>query len=333
MKTVSLMVQNLCIPCGCRCRYCLLSWDGRPVGIPWEQGLSLGRRLIAEAKAARPDIRCTFSFGYSMEHPKLREAIRFLREIGSPEAEMLQCDGLNIRNEKACAEFSEMLAEEGVKALNFTFYGLSAYHDRFAGRTGDFDFLLRLLQAATHAGLEVTAGIPLTAENVEQTDRLVETLRNKGCEKIKLFIPHEEGRGKVLAPVRLSSDDLSRLSDEARGKLNRRIYKTEGEWVTGNCYQEETKRALIVSLRNDNYEHLQSASASALMEEIESLDDAYYAAFPSFAELASKYGDPQGKKLFRQRDLFYHYRRRFAAEYPVSVYDVTDERQSGSRRL
>ena len=69
-----------------------------------------------------------------------------------------------------------------------------------------------------------------------------------------------------------------------------------------------------------------------VLAEAEALDDAYYASFPTFPELAERYGDPGGKRFYRQRDLFYHYRRLYAEENRLSVYDVTDERQTGSRR-
>ena len=69
-----------------------------------------------------------------------------------------------------------------------------------------------------------------------------------------------------------------------------------------------------------------------LLREIEGLDEAYYAAYPSFSELAELYGDSDGTKLYRQRDLFYHYRKLYSADHSINVYDVTDERFSGSRR-
>ncbi|HCJ76755.1 MAG TPA: hypothetical protein DHV88_10315, partial [Roseburia sp.] len=96
------MVQNLCVPCSCRCRYCLLSWDGKPVGISWDNGASFAQRFINEVRHSRPEINISLTFGYSMDHPRLREAITFLKEIGSPQAQFLQCDGMRMRNEAEC---------------------------------------------------------------------------------------------------------------------------------------------------------------------------------------------------------------------------------------
>ena len=225
-----------------------------------------------------------------------------------------------------------MLADEGVRLLNFTFYGLQEYHNSFAGRLGDFEGMLRMIRAATESGLEVSAGIPVTSENVDQVDELISLLNENSCQKVSVFIPHEEGRGKSLAPVRLREKDLDRLSDKSRALLNRKTYRTGREWITASDYEDETKRLLIVSLTPDIIEHYKDMSVSEIIAEIETLDDEYYQAFPSFSELAKMYGNVNSDKLYRQRDLFYHYRQLYAEEHVIKEYDVTDERQSGSRR-
>ena len=176
MKTQSVMIQNLIVPCANRCRHCLLSWDGRPLGVPWERGEAFARRFRDSLAASRPGLKLAFSFGYSMDHPALPEALRFLREIGSPQAEYLQCDGLRMRTETECRAFAALLAEEGVRQLNFTVYGPEDYHDRFAARQGDFALILRMMEAAAEAELAVSAGILLTEENAPGAEALYRRL-------------------------------------------------------------------------------------------------------------------------------------------------------------
>lgn len=333
IKTESVLVQNLCVPCGCRCRYCLLSWDGQPVGIDWDRGLAFAQRFRERLLSRRPELRVSFAFGYSMEHPNLAVALEALRALGSPQAEFLQCDGMRLRNESECAVLAEELARLGVKQLNFTLYGLEDYHDRFAARSGDFRGILRMMEAAGRAGLCVSCGLPLTLESAPQAAALAALLRGQGlCERISLFIPHEEGRGVSLAPIRMTGSALEALPPELSALLNRRLYRTEREWVRGRNFVPETKRALLLSLRADTIDRYEKTEPSELIEGLEGLDDRYYAAFPTLEELAERYGDPAGDRLYRQRDLFCHYRRRFTAEFGTRPYDVTDERQSGSRR-
>lgn len=332
MKTTSIMVQNLCVPCFCRCKYCLLSWDGNTVGIDWDKGITLAKKFKKELLDNNLDINFSYTFGYSMEHPKLFEVIRFLKEIGSPQAEFLQCDGLKSRTFEECISFCEMLKQEGIKNLNFTFYGIDQYHDSFACRIGDYNFLLKLLNVSSSLGIHTSASIPLTKENIATVENLVDILKSNGCQKITLFVPHEEGRGKNISHIRIETNDLLLLSNDTSNLLNKEIYKPEKEWISHECYKEETKRALILSLKKDNIEQLEKTNIKTIIKQLEELDEIYYSSFPTFFELASKYGDKTGNKLYRQRDLFYHYRQLFAKEYKINVYDVTDERNSGSRR-
>ena len=132
---------------------------------------------MKEIKEEYPDLDLSFTFGYSMEHPDLREAINFLKSIGSIQSEYLHCDGLRMRNEQECEELAGLMAEEGVRSLNFTFYGLKEYHDRFAGRNGDFDLMMQMMASAIKSGLNVSAGIPLTKENVATADELINVLK------------------------------------------------------------------------------------------------------------------------------------------------------------
>lgn len=333
MKTESVLMQNLFVPCACRCRYCLLSWDGKTVGVSWERSAAFAQRFRQWQQQNRPDLKFSFTFGYAMEHPDLKNALRLLREIGSPQADYLQCDGMRMRTEPECEALANLLRSEGVKHLNFTFYGLPEYHDRFAGRTGDFSLMLRMMRAANAAGLAVSAGIPLTKESAPQADALIGILEERAlCRRITLFVPHEEGRGVLLQSVRFSEDDLIQLSPDARARINFSLYRSERDWLASRAFSEETRRMLLLSLRPDTIDRYEAMSPGEIIAETEALDDEYYRAFPTLPALADRYGDPEGRQFYRQRDLFYHYRRLFAKEHSVAVYDVADERRSGSRR-
>ena len=330
MKTTSVLINSLCVPCANRCRYCLLSWAGKVEGSEWERSVKAAERWIDELHRETPGVSSSFSFGYCMEHPDLKNALRTLRRLGSPAAEYLQCDGMKMRSTDECRALIETLAAEGVKQLNFTVYGEREYHDRFAGRKGDFDLITRMMRAACDGGLQISSGIPLTSENAGQIDGLVKILKSEGRGQIRLFIPHEEGRGRFLSEIRAKSSDLRRISEENRRLLNGKVYKSESEWLAAPY--EFDKRMILISLRADNIEGYEKRDAISVVQELERLDDEYYSAFPDGETLAGIYGDKNGGKLYGIRDLFAHYRSLYAKEHGVSVYDVTDERFSGSRR-
>ena len=301
-------------------------------GAAWDRSVAVAERFLCELKAQRPEIEGSFSFGCSMEHPDLPGALRTLRRLGSPSARFLQCDGMRMRDDEQCRALMRMLRGEGVRQLNFTVYGLSDYHDRFAGRPGDYALILRMMRAAGEAGLPFSAGIPLTGENLHEADELVSVLRAAGCERVFLTVPHEEGRGKALASVRLDLREFRQLLPETQALLNQSVFRTERAWLSDPEPVPDSRRMILISLRQDNIDDYEARGALEVLQEIEVLDERYYAAFPSFAALAEAYGDPNGEKLYRVRDLYHHYRMQYAREHKLRVYDVTDERQSGSRR-
>lgn len=332
MITRSIMVQTLCVPCNCHCRYCLLSWDNYPVGADYERSKAYARRFYNYIKENRPEIQFDFAFGYCMDHPNLFQELDFLNEIGSVQGQFLQLDGMKLREKVGIDDLMTGLKAHGIKHINFTFYGMQAYHDRFAGRKGDFDYLLKLSDSAVRHGVETSAGIPLTAENAEQSEELIGVLEDNRIKKVSLFVPHEEGRGIHLAPVRFTMEDFQKLGSKGKEKLNRKVFRTEAEWVQEKNLPLEENRMLLISLTPDNIGKFEEMGFEAAIQYVEELDESYYSALPTFAQLCELYGDPKGNRCYGKRDLFRHYQRQYIQEHNLDLYDVTDERFCGSRR-
>ena len=99
MRTVSVNVMNLCVPCANRCRYCLLSYDGKVNGVDFKRSKAYAKRFYDWLRENRPDLSFLFGFGYSMDHPDLLGAIDFCRSIGSATGAFLQFDGMNFRTD------------------------------------------------------------------------------------------------------------------------------------------------------------------------------------------------------------------------------------------
>ncbi|MBO7335788.1 MAG: hypothetical protein J6U42_02495, partial [Lachnospiraceae bacterium] len=98
---------------------------------------------------------------------------------------------------------------------------------------------------------------------------MVRILKKAGNDRITLFIPHGEGRGKFLEPFRLEEQDLSLLSPESLRLLNRNTYKTEAEWLGRPAPPAEQNRLIIISFRADNIDSYEKKGAVAALEEIE----------------------------------------------------------------
>lgn len=332
MKTTSIYVQTLCVPCHNRCRYCLLSWDGKLPGVDYERSKRYAQRFSNWLKANRPELGFDFHFGYSMEHPQLLDAIDFMGSLGCAGGQFLQLDGLAFRDEAQTAAFLSGLKAHGIRDINLTIYGTREYHDRFAGRKGDFDYLLTILRTGNTIGLPVSVGIPVTRENAGQLGELLDLLHSFQLSSLRCFVPHAEGRGASLDPVRLRGADFNALPAEIQARFNRQFFKTEAEWLAFPELPIPEKRALAVSLTGENLDFFEALPFDETIRYLEKLDEDYYGALPSPQELMALYGDPEGDGLYSFRDLCLHYQRRFIGSHGLRLYDVTDERGCFSRR-
>lgn len=333
MQTVSINVSNLCVPCENRCRYCLLSWDGQLRGVDYGRSAAYARRFYDWLRENRPELSFAFYFGYSMEHPNLLKSISFLREIGSPGGKFLQFDGMKFRNDREILELLTALKARGIELINLTFYGTREYHDRFAARKGDFDYLMAILRIAGEVGLAVEAGIPLSQENAAQAGELLEQLGCYHPTRIYCFVPHGEGRGETLEPIRFRQSDYEYLPENVKSVFNRQKYRPEGEWVRQNSFSKPTKRVLTLNLNPENVDWFEKQKFSETIRYLEKLDDDYYAAIPDLATLAKRYGDPDGACFYSERDLYLKYQRRYIREHGLTVQDMNDEQFCFSRRF
>lgn len=332
MKTVSINVMNLCVPCENRCRYCLLSYDGRVSGVDYGRSEAYAKRFYEWLKENRPELSFLFGFGYSMEHPQLLRAIDFCRSIGSATGEFLQFDGMKFRTDEELEVFLGQLRDHGIRLIDLTFYGTESYHDRFAARAGDYRLMINTMKQAHKVGLEVTVSIPLTHENAGQMEELVAELEQDHPRRITCFVPHGEGRGALLEQVRFSKADHEKLSEKVRKLLNPNRFKTEREWLQSG-FPVNGKRVLTLTLRPENMEYFESLPFGETIAYLEKLDDDYYAAIPGVEDLAKLYGDPNGARYYSARDLYLYYQRRYIADNGIEIYDINDERQCFSRRF
>ena len=332
MKTVSINVMNLCVPCENRCRYCLLSYDGNIGGVDYARSEAYAKRFYDWLRENRPDLSFLFGFGYSMEHPDLLNAIDFCRSIGSATGEFLQFDGMKFRRAEELEILLRQLKDHGIRLIDLTFYGTEHYHDRFAARTGDYRLMMNTLKLANQIGLDVSVSIPMTHENVDQIDALIAQIENYRTKRIACFIPHSEGRGRHLDKVRFSAEDYAKLSGDVRSHVNWNRFRTEGEWLHSGFPALE-KRVLTVTLTPGNIDFFEGLSFAETIAYLEKLDDDYYSAVPTVEELAKRYGDPNGDRYYSARDLYLHYQRRFIADEKIDIYDINDERQCFSRRF
>lgn len=332
MQTKSVYVMNLCVPCENRCRYCLLSYNGKENGIDYKRSEIYAKRFYDWIQEKRPDLSFVFGFGYSMEHPNLMEAIDFLQKIDSPTGRFLQLDGMKFREEGELRSFLIALKEHGIQLIDLTFYGTEDYHDKFAARKGDFAYMMSILRIANEIGLPVEVGIPVSHENVEQLEKLISELEKYELSRLFCFVPHSEGKGALLNNVRFSQKDYDSLSDKVKKYLNTNRFKTEKDWLHENEFFAVDKRMVALTLTPENIDQFEQMSFDETIAYLEKLDDEYYRVVPDMDTLMEMYGDTDSDLFYSARDLYLNYQRRYIEEQHIEVYDINDERQCFSRR-
>ncbi len=332
MQTLAVTVMNLCVPCENRCRYCLLSYDGKITGVDYKRSEIYARRFYEWLGQNRPDIHFSFGFGYSMEHPQLLNAIDFCQSIHSPTGEFLQFDGMKFRSEEQLYSLLSQLKAHGIRLIDLTFYGTEQYHDRFAGRSGDYRLMLNTLKQCNKLELDVTVTIPLTCESAPLLDALLHELETYKIKRISLFVPHGEGRGRHLQSIRLTEECYARLSEHAKTFFNTARFKTEKQWLLEG-FPALHHRALTVTLTPDTVNFFENLPFDETIRHLEQLDDHYFSVIPPVEELAEVYGNPESNLYYSARDLYLLYQAMYIKDRRLSLYDINDERHCFVRRF
>lgn len=328
VKTISISVQNLAAPCHCACRYCLLRSDKTASdGVDYFRGKQIAQRLVEWARVTGIDPLPYYYIPYCADYPELFDTIAFNRSVGFVGARFLQCNGIAMRNAAETDEFVRKLKDAGVTDIDTTFFGDETFHDRFAAREGDWQFMLRLAESAGRHGLTCSPSVVLLRDNLAMLPGLFDTLAQVAeVRNIHSFLPDYRGRGHLVENSRLSREDCDALPENVKRTFNAGRYKTEREWLNGEALPEYTRRAVIITLRRDNIEQFERMTCEEMVRYVEQLDDTYYAAIPGISELAKMYGDRKNERLYRARDLFWMWQRRYIREHGLTLYDVTDER-------
>ena len=152
--------------------------------------------------------------------------------------------------------------------------------------------------------------------------------------RFSFFVPHAEGRGATLDPIRLTQPDLTVLNPASLRHFNAALYHTPSKWqeLLPSLPAWE-QRAITIALTPQNIDALEQEDFSAAIARVEALDDAYHAAVPSTEALLSRYAQPADQCLYSRRDLSQSLQRRYIRDHALSLYDIHDERQSFVRRF
>lgn len=300
------------VPCSSYCRYCLLSCNNDVNTEDNQKTEQFIRRLQKEMDAL--NMPFNYYIGYCMDTPYLTDYIKLCQENNYSSAEFLQLNGLKFRNLASLNNFIGNLKDNGIKMVDLTFYGTREYHDRFAGRKGDFDYLMDIIRTCNRHFLPVEISMPLFKDNIDQSEELFNTLNSLDIDHFFIFLPHSKGRGFRLENQRLTKDDFDRLPQIIRNNFTKVPVKTEAQWLLENDFPLEENRVLTMVLRNGR-KYL-DLTAEDIIRQLTEKDDIFYSKIPDNRTLAEMYGDKNSNRLYRKRDLIIKYRQLWTKEHP-----------------
>lgn len=325
--TTSFSIANYCAVCRCECRHCLLDSKYCATGVAYERGEALAQRAFAQLKQERPELSTLYYVGYCMDLPQIG---RYLRFSGNS---FLQCNGMGMKSAQEAEAWMRGAKEAGARLVDMTFYGVGAQHDAFAGRRGDFAYLLLLIDCAKKAGLDVEASIALTRTNMAQMPELYGALEAHGVQESHVFLSHAKGRGIDLTNERLTDAEFEKLCPQAKAHFSTLPHRTEAEWIARGEFPRVTGRNVTLVLTPENIERYEHMPAREIISELEEKDEEFYGALPPPGELARLVGRPENRQIYRFRDLVLEWQKRFFAQSGRELYDMNDERHSFSVRI
>lgn len=309
------------IPCGCRCDHCLLSSDSHPTTVSYQEAKSLVERFLAWRNASgKAGLSVDFATGFSIEFPQLLDYIAFRVQNGMQGADALQVGGIRVRSGAELRSFLGSLAQAGIRRLGLSFHGMDSSHDRCTGRIGDYRFTMELARAAAECGLKRFETIFLRRSTLGELPGLLARLDTiPGMESRHVAPLDYRGKAKRLEADRPTVSDLDRLQDPALRNMNRASVRAESDWVREIELRggpARTRRYYLVPITDDTALPLRTTDPESLLAQMRDADRRLANCVPPLQELARRYADPDGERLYALRDLEWKWTDAFLAEHP-----------------
>lgn len=268
-------------PCACRCGHCFLrAGEWKPTRVPYQRARSIANRFAAWAQDAASSgvfaVELGVGASYDLPSDILCDFLRFHRERPTPLDMPILVNGLRFRTRAELTDFLLPLQRDGLKTVFLTFHGFRQSHDEFAGRQGDFDYLLMMAEVAAELGLRGDRAILIRKPTLHQLPRLLAALSaiNGPAENYPDIYDYL-GRAIVREDERPEGDDLQLVPAELREAINMARFRTEGEWVAAVVSGDvppKSKMLYCLNVDEASVDSLESEPCEDILERLLQLD-------------------------------------------------------------
>jgi hypothetical protein len=293
-------------PCAHICRYCLISESRKRSAVPFARFEALVHRFHDWRQAERPDLDIGVfvgpSFDYDMETLK---GVARLRERRGAKFRFVNLGGLRIRRGDELTEWIDERRAAGIVGFHTSFAGYGETHDRWNGRTGDFDYQTAILRLAGERGMARQEKLFLTKNTLPLFDCLLDILD---------ALPGEL-QSRSASPFfyagLASRYEEERLTEDERDALPKRINKlragkygnwlSEREWIPVMLKTADKPRRLQLKLdvEESNVDELERTSCEEIFVTREREYQESYRAIPALDELSARCGDPDNRRVYQ----------------------------------
>lgn len=314
------LVQWFGVQCLCRCRHCALRNTGAVTTVPFQKARALADRFVVwKAEHGTSDFSVDIHVGSSCDYPELPEVTAFNIANGGT-GPYCPIKGQSFRSEDELRGHLRYIAEIGITCVCLTFFGLRERHDRFCGRKGDFDQTMRIARLADECGLERRESIMLTHDGVSDAPELIRILDEIPNQKGRSIGTWDyRGRAKRLENERLTITDIEGLPADIRQYAEHGMYASEADWIRrirAGDYPRKVGRVYLITLQEDNVESLESMGCGEILRGMREGNEAFLRSIPSMPDLADLYGNENGDRYYRVRDLEWKWTDQYLEAHP-----------------
>jgi hypothetical protein len=295
--------------CVNHCRYCQLNHK-RVANITFDRFRAVVERFMEwRQKGGPPDFKVTHWLGRSHNYDvKTLKGVMELSERHDWRLDLILLGGLLWRPDDEMRRWLRERQEIGIRSVVASFAGHGRFHDRWSGRPGDFDFLIRTQRVASQLGMDLHQRLFLTNSTIPLLDELIEKLDELlGPPASRCIYPlFYCGMARRMEDERVTRETLDGLPERIRKlyrQFDRKNWRSEQEWIDSLGAEEATpqKVTLNLELSDSNIGTIESTSCEAIAADLEMRTRAAYSVIPSPAELCERCGDRSNRRIYMFR--------------------------------
>jgi hypothetical protein len=310
--------------CVTRCRWCAFGNIGA-YNLTAERISAVLERLIEWRDRNRPsDYKVSFRWGRSFNFDiktLVARAKLYKRVFGGME-KSIPFGGIYFKPDDQLRTWLLERKDIGIEKIVASFAGTRDLHDKWAGKKGEFDQLVRASWIAGEIDIEYSENLFLTKSTLPLLDELMDLLDAIPGRKSRTIGPvHYRGRAQKMEDERITEDIMRHLP----GRINeyfhtRNNMKKERDWMemvsTGD--QEPIEVELLLFIDSSNMDWIEATPMDDIMADLEIRTRRAYAVIPTIRELCERHGDRENTRMYSFGwELEKKWLNSYLREYPI----------------